>query len=142
MGKISRNVFRAENIFRILISLLFLVLHVATSGQYGFHRDELATLDDARHLQWGFVAHPPLTPFMGHVGLSLFGISLTGIRLLPIIALTFAVFVSGLMARELGGNRRAHILTALAVTVVPIRPISAIFEEFEPECGKNLHHSE
>ena len=25
-----------------------LLLHLLTNGQYGFHRDELATLDDAR----------------------------------------------------------------------------------------------
>jgi len=28
-------------------------LHTLTNGQYGFHRDELATLDDARFLDWG-----------------------------------------------------------------------------------------
>ena len=38
---------------RALIALLViagvkLLLHVFTSGQYAFHRDELATLDDAR----------------------------------------------------------------------------------------------
>ena len=120
MTQESRRLLRTDNILLILLSLLFLTLHVATSGHYGFHRDELATLDDARHLQWGFVAYPPITPLMGRVGLSLFGISMIGIRLLPNIALTVAIFVSGLMARELGGHRRAQILTALAVAVVPI----------------------
>ncbi len=120
MTQESRRVLRTDNFFLVLLSLLFLVLHVATSGHYGFHRDELATLDDARHLEWGFVAYPPITPFVGRIGLSLFGISLIGIRLLPNIALTVAVLVSGLMARELGGNRRAQILAALAVAVVPI----------------------
>ena len=33
-----------------------LLLHALTNSQYGFHRDELATLDDARHLAWGYVA--------------------------------------------------------------------------------------
>jgi 4-amino-4-deoxy-L-arabinose transferase-like glycosyltransferase len=120
MTQESRREVRTDNILLILLSLLFLVLHVATSGHYGFHRDELATLDDARHLEWGFVAYPPLTPLVGRFGLSLFGISLIGIRLLPNIALAVAIFVSGLMARELGGNRRAQLLAALAVAVVPI----------------------
>ncbi|MGH9511593.1 MAG: glycosyltransferase family 39 protein [Terriglobales bacterium] len=111
---------RRDTSILVLISVAFLALHLATSGRYGFHRDELATLDDARHLEWGFVAYPALTPFFGRLALSLFGISLIGVRTFPIIALSIAVFLSGLMARELGGHRRAQILAALAVAIVPI----------------------
>jgi 4-amino-4-deoxy-L-arabinose transferase-like glycosyltransferase len=104
----------------ILLALAFIVLHAATSGPYGFHRDELATLDDARNLEWGFVAYPPLTPVFGRLGLALFGISTLGVRLFPILALSVVVVLSGLIARELGGSRRAQVLTALTVAVVPI----------------------
>ena len=114
------KLFRADTGALILLAVVFLALHDATSGPYGFHRDELATLDDARHLEWGFVAYPPLTPAVGRLALSLFGISTLGVRLLPILALSIALVFSGLMARELGGSRRAQILTALAVAVVPI----------------------
>src|SRR6266404_7906115 len=41
------------------------VVHLLTGGRYGLHRDELATLDDAQHLAWGYVAYPPVTPFFG-----------------------------------------------------------------------------
>jgi len=37
----------------MLLALLSVAVHTATNGQYGFHRDELQTLDDARHLDWG-----------------------------------------------------------------------------------------
>lgn len=111
---------RSDNTVLLLISLLFVAAHFATNGQYGFHRDELATLDDARHLAWGFVAYPPVTPAIGRVELALFGASLFGIRVIPTIALAIAVFVSGLIARELGGARKAQILTAVAVAIVPI----------------------
>jgi 4-amino-4-deoxy-L-arabinose transferase-like glycosyltransferase len=111
---------RSDVVVLILLAAIFVVLHLATSGPYGFHRDELATLDDARHLEWGFVAYPPLTPAAGRLALSLFGISTLGVRLLPILALAVALIFSGLMARELGGSRRSQILTALAVAVVPI----------------------
>jgi hypothetical protein len=36
-------------------ALIFIVHFYAGNG-YGFHRDEFQFLDDARHLQWGFVA--------------------------------------------------------------------------------------
>jgi hypothetical protein len=52
----------------ILLALSRIILHALTNQQYGFHRDELGTLDDARHLAWGYVAYPlPLDPF--HKGL-------------------------------------------------------------------------
>jgi len=36
--------------------LVVVAVHSAFNGNYGFHRDELATLDDARQLAWGYVA--------------------------------------------------------------------------------------
>jgi 4-amino-4-deoxy-L-arabinose transferase-like glycosyltransferase len=104
----------------LLLAMIFIAMHAATSSPYGFHRDELATLDDARHLEWGFVAYPPLTPAAGRLSLALFGISTRGVRVLPIIALAVALLLAGLMARELGGSRRAQVLTSLAVAFIPI----------------------
>src|SRR5215468_12378206 len=62
------------------IAVATIVVHLFTGERYGFHRDELATLEDARHLAWGFVAYPPITPFFGRLSLILFGTSLTGFR--------------------------------------------------------------
>ena len=64
----------------LALALARLLLHLLTNGQYGFHRDELAVLDDAHHLAWGYVAYPPLTPFLAHVSMQLFGDSLTAFR--------------------------------------------------------------
>ena len=91
------------------------VIHLLTNSRYGFHRDELQFLSDARHLDWGFVAFPPFTPFVERISLALFGLSLVGLRLFSVLAQAIAVFVSGLMARELGGNRLAQVTAALAV---------------------------
>ena len=41
------------------LTLGMLLLHCLTNGEYGFHRDELAVLDDARRLAWGYVGYPP-----------------------------------------------------------------------------------
>jgi hypothetical protein len=59
-----REILLSDLSLLILLALIRIVLHALTNQQYGFHRDELATLDDARHLAWGFVAYPPLTPFI------------------------------------------------------------------------------
>src|SRR5580658_6399738 len=102
------------------IALTVAVAHLLTNGRYGFHRDELQVLSDARHLDWGFVAYPPLTPFLERIGLGIFGLSLVGLRLFSVIAQAAAVVVTGLMARELGGGRWAQATAALAVAVSPL----------------------
>jgi len=88
--------------------------HVLTGGRYGFQRDELATLDDARHLAWGYVAYPPVTPFFGRLSLLLFGTSLAGFRFFAALAQAVALVLTGLMARVLGGGRAAQVLAGLA----------------------------
>lgn len=62
MGKRIIDFFHSDLGVLVFIAALRFTIHVATNGQYGFHRDELQTLDDARHLDWGFVAYPPITP--------------------------------------------------------------------------------
>src|SRR3984957_19253328 len=102
------------------IALAVALIHVLTNGRYGFHRDELQFLSDARHLDWGFVAYPPLTPFLERLSLALFGLSLVGLRLFSVLAQAIAILTTGLMARELGGARIAQLTAALAVALSPL----------------------
>jgi 4-amino-4-deoxy-L-arabinose transferase-like glycosyltransferase len=113
----------------ILLALARFVLHLLTNSQYGFHRDELATLDDAHHLAWGYVAYPPVTPVIARVALTLFGPSLVGVRLFAALAQSLSMVLAGLMARELGGSRGALVVTALAVAIAPVSLImGAMFQ--------------
>jgi dolichyl-phosphate-mannose-protein mannosyltransferase len=99
------------------IAGIMVVAHLLTNGRYGFHRDELQVLSDARHLDWGFVPYPPFTPFVERIGLSLFGLSPVGLRLFSVIAQAILIVITGLMARELGGGRLAQASAALAVAL-------------------------
>jgi Dolichyl-phosphate-mannose-protein mannosyltransferase len=103
------------------------LVHVLTNGRYGFHRDELQTMSDALHLEWGFVAYPPFTPFVERVSLELFGLSLVGLRLFAVIAQAAVIVLTGLMARELGGGRLAQVTAAIAAALSPL----ALFEGTE-----------
>jgi hypothetical protein len=104
----------------VLLALVRVVLHTLTNGQYGFHRDELQTLDDARHLDWGFVAYPPVTPLIGRLELALFGTSLAGFRFFAAVAVSAAMVVAGWIARELGGGRHVQMLAAVAAGISPV----------------------
>jgi hypothetical protein len=114
---------RASRIdFAILFAIAATValLHLFTNSRYGFHRDELQFLSDARHLDWGFVPYPPFTPFIERVGLDLFGLSMVGLRLFSVLAQTAVVILTGLMAREVGGGRLAQFTAMLAVAFSPV----------------------
>ena len=109
-----------NNLILFLMALGAVIFHIALNGQYGFHRDELDFIMNARQLDWGYVSYPPITPFFARVGLELFGESLRGLRVLPAIAQGVVMLLAGLMARDMGGKRNAQILAALAVFIAPI----------------------
>jgi hypothetical protein len=97
----------------VLSATAGVLLHIVTNGQYGFNRDELATLDDARSLAWGYVAYPPVTPFLARVAFILFGPSLVGLRFFAALALGLVLVLTGLMARHLGGGKQAQIVVSI-----------------------------
>src|SRR5829696_5567106 len=121
---------RSDIAILLALSLLRVLLHTFTNGQYGFHRDELATLDDARHLAWGYVAYPPLTPAVARVAVELFGPSLPGVRLFAALAQGAAMLLAGQMARELGGGRWAQVVASLAVAIAPLSLIQGALLQY------------
>jgi len=98
----------------IYIALATVILHLIIGNRYGWHRDELATLEDSRHLAWGYPAYPPVTPLFGRLSLLLFGTSVRGFRFFANIAQAIAVLLTGLMARDMGGRRGAQLIAAVA----------------------------
>jgi hypothetical protein len=113
----SRRIIASDNGILVLSALFVLALHIATNGAYGFHRDELATMDDARFLGWGYVVYPPVTPFIARVSLTLFGTSMIGLRFFAALAVGIAMVLTGLMAREIGGRRPAQLVAAWAAVI-------------------------
>jgi len=104
----------------LAIAAAVALLHLLTNNRYGFHRDELQFLSDARHLDWGFVAYPPFTPVVERISLAIFGLSLIGLRLFSVLTQAAAIVVTGFMTRELGGGRVAQAAAAFAVALSPL----------------------
>src|SRR6202167_6840997 len=92
---------RSDTAILIGIAAAIALLHLLTNNRYGFHRDELQFLSDARHLDWGFVPYPPFTPFIERIGLALFGVSIVALRLTAVLAQAVVVVLSGLIAKHL-----------------------------------------
>lgn len=126
----SLRLWIVENGSILLLALVVVVMHVLANGQYGFHRDELDILMNARRLDWGYVAYPPLTPSLARIGLWLFDASLQGMRLFPAIGQGIAVLLVAAMASDLGGRRPAQLAAALAVAISPIALIAGTMIQY------------
>ncbi len=114
----------------LLLALGGACIHTLLNGQYGFHRDELDILMNARQLAWGYVAYPPFTPFMARIGLELFGNSLIGLRVFSAIAQGIVILLVGLMARDMGGKRGAQVMAAIAAAISPVALMSGTLIQY------------
>ena len=102
------------------VAALDLLLHLVTIHQYGYFRDELYYLACTHHLGWGYVDQPPLSIGILAAVRTLFGDSLFALRIVPALAGVATVFLTGMMARRLGGARFSQGLAALAVLLSPV----------------------
>jgi dolichyl-phosphate-mannose-protein mannosyltransferase len=83
------------------------------SGRWGYWFDEVYMLAIGRHhLDWGSADQPPMTPLLAGLMDVIAPGSIVALRLPAILATAAAVVVAALIARELGGDRRAQTLTA------------------------------
>jgi 4-amino-4-deoxy-L-arabinose transferase-like glycosyltransferase len=90
---------------------------VAASGGYGYHRDELYFIAAGERLAWGYPDQGPVTPLIARAMEELAPGSLTMLRLPSALATGCLVLLTGLLARELGGGRRAEALAAACAAV-------------------------
>lgn len=95
-----------------LVAALVGVVLLAVSGRYGYHRDELYFLAAGRHLAWGYPDQPPLVPLLARLADTLAPGSLVALRLPATVAAATDVALTGLLARELGADRRGQVVAA------------------------------
>ena len=96
------------------------LLHILTAtDSYGYFRDELYYLANARHLGFGYVEHPPMIGWITWFERTLFGDSQLAIRLLPAVAAGVTVFLVCRIAAEMGGQRFAQLLAGVATALAP-----------------------
>jgi Dolichyl-phosphate-mannose-protein mannosyltransferase len=101
------------------LAILKIAIQFAGITHYGFFRDELYYMACGQHLAWGYIDQPPLIAFAAWVARHVFGNSIVSMRLLPVLAGAAVVFLSGMLARELGGGRWAQLAAAAGILVAP-----------------------
>ncbi|MFI9383588.1 ArnT family glycosyltransferase [Kutzneria sp. NPDC052558] len=96
------------------------VVLLAISGRYGYFGDELYFVAAGRHLDFGYVDQPPLVPFLSLIADTIAPGNVAVLRIPAILATVAGVVVAALTARELGGRRRAQVITAAAYALAPV----------------------
>jgi hypothetical protein len=101
------------------LAIAKLAIQFAGIRNYGFFRDELYYLACGQHLAWGYIDQPPLIAAVAWLARHLFGDSIVGARLLPVLAGAAIVVLTALLARELEGGPFAQFLAALTILFAP-----------------------
>ena len=133
MGKTS--LFEGATAIVLYIAAASFLAHMLTAGRYGYFRDELYYLACARHLAFGYVDQPPMIAFVTWLTVHTIGTSLHALHFLPALAGAALVWLTAMIARELGGGRFAQGLSALSVGLAGIFVIMAhllTMNVFEP----------
>jgi dolichyl-phosphate-mannose-protein mannosyltransferase len=95
-----------------LLGGLVAAVSIAFAHGYGYHRDELYFLVAGRHLAWSFPDQGPVTPFIARVMSAIGPHSLTVLRIPSALETGATVFLTGVIAWELGARRRAQLIAA------------------------------
>ncbi len=97
------------------LALADFIVHMIFATNYGYFRDELYYIvSGTQHLSLGYVDFPP---FIAYVAALLYVVSkdsLISIHVVPALVESILVFVTGMIARELGGRRKAQLLAAIS----------------------------
>jgi hypothetical protein len=125
---ISRQALTSDMSLLIGIACIKFLLHLVTSGNYGFFRDELYYIEAGKHLAFGYVDFPLLTALLAAFVRIVLGGSLIAYHIVPALAGAFLVLLTGLIAKELGGGRFAQCLAALAsLTALAFLGVDSLF---------------
>ncbi|MFL5859882.1 MAG: glycosyltransferase family 39 protein [Solirubrobacteraceae bacterium] len=106
----------------ILLSLgcVVVLLLLVFAGGYGYHRDELYFIAVGEHLAWSYPDQGPVTPLLAHLMSTLAPGSLTVLRVPSAFMAGGTVVLTGAIAHELGGRRRAQVVAASCAAVASV----------------------
>ena len=102
------------------IALGSVLLHLAFLRSYGWFRDEFYYVACGRHLDFGYVDHPPFVALVARLVTSIFGDSLAALRLVSAVVGAAVIYLAGRLARELGGGLFAQGLAVVCVLIAPV----------------------
>ena len=107
----SKEKYRNATIIIILtLCAIKLIIPFLVNHDFGFQRDELLYMALGNHLAWGYMAVPPFIAIIARITHILFGYGIHSIRFFPALSGALSLWLTTLIAKEMGGKKFAQIL--------------------------------
>ena len=105
--------------FPFFAGMVAFLLHLAANPHYGYFRDELYFIACGRHPAWNYVDQPPVAPLLA-AATQAFGHSLFLLRAVPAAFAGLGIYVTCLLAMEMGGAVFAQLAASITVFFIPV----------------------
>lgn len=103
----------------LISAAVVFAIHLIANPHYGFFRDELYFAACGFRPDWGYVDQPPITPLLA-AGSQIFGRSLFMMRAVAALFAGASIYVTCLIAIELGGGVFAQVFAAMVAFFCPV----------------------
>lgn len=102
-----------------LFFILKLCLHLFTFNTYELHRDEMLFFNQGAHPSLGNISVPPFIGWLAFLIQAVWGYSILGIRLIPMVLGAMSVIILARIVKDLGGGVPALFLSCTAFILAP-----------------------
>jgi hypothetical protein len=109
------------------IILKFVLQYFLLSPEYDLHRDEYLHLDQAHHLDWGYLSVPPVTSWFSFL-IFLLGNSIFWIKFFPALFGVLTLVIVWKTIETLKGNLYALILGATGIVFSSLLRINMLYQ--------------
>ena len=114
-------------ILLLLVSIKFVLQFTLVNQVYELHRDEFLYLDQAKHLDFGFICVPPLTSLFSSI-IYLFGGGLFWVRFVPALFGALTIVFTWLIVEAIGGSLLSRILAGCAILFSVLVRLNILFQ--------------
>lgn len=114
-------------ILLLLVAVKFILQLTLVNQVYELHRDEFLYLDQAKHLDFGFICVPPLTSLFSAV-IYLFGGGMFWVRLFPALFGALTIVFTWLIVEAVGGSLLSRILASCAILFSVLVRLNILFQ--------------
>lgn len=114
-------------ILAFFIVLKFVLQYFIISPDYNLHRDEFLHIDQARHMEWGYMSVPPVTSWISSIIL-LLGKNVFWVKFFPALFGVLTLVVVWKTIEELNGKLFALLLGSFAITFSVLLRINMLYQ--------------
>lgn len=105
------------NIIIAVLALFNITVHLITSYNLEYHRDELLYFSLGLHPRFGYATVPPMIGWIAWLMQNVFGYSIFAVRLFPALLSGVMIFLVSALTKELGGSGYARILAGAGILI-------------------------